>query len=181
MSYPYCKLHLLQVGPSNCCRILYSHSVVQLLRPLLGIEGLSSAGIKQVIWTHAQTGLFLLDQYYCVKYTCRYQPVFQMFAAFHLCDTIAQFFPRKIDAITNAGPQAVHFGIEVLTQSYRGVPVAGTFQELLSRTAVDGSISLPSDLNDHPMSHHPPKPIYRTDAIIDACTWRSYLQPIADI
>src|SRR5258706_383682 len=65
MCFLYCSYNSrLGMGSTNSCRILYSNSVVQLLRPLLEYEGLASAGIDEIIWQHAQTGVFLLDQHY---------------------------------------------------------------------------------------------------------------------
>jgi hypothetical protein len=168
-------------GFSNRYRILYSNSVVQLLRPLLECEGLPYGGIDEIIWKHAQTGVALLDQRYNTLYTCRYQPVLQMFSVLHLCDVIARFFPGKVDASTKDGPEAIRFGLDVLMQSRQGFPIAGTFQELLRRTAIESSVQLPRNLVDlmptvrHPLSAH------KADDFIDACTRPSYLQPVNDI
>lgn len=158
--------------------------MIQLLRPLLDLEGFPSAIIEEVIWTHAQQGLFLLDRYYRTQYTCRYQAVLQMFAILHICDLLARFFPSKIDAVTKDGPEAVKFGIEALMQSRAGFPIAGTLQELLRRTALECSISLPSNLDDlmaPPVRIPRPKPIYRMDDFIDACTRPNYTQPVTEI
>ncbi len=166
---------------SNCGRILYSNSVIQLLRPLLEFKGLPLNGIDQAIWNHAQTGLLLLDRYYRTHFTCRYQPVLQMFAVLHLCHVVARFFPGRIDAESKDGPAAVQFGIEVLMQSRAGFPVAGTLQELLRRTANEYSVRLSSNTNDPMGASHYPGPIFRTDDFIDACTRPSYMQPISEI
>ncbi len=66
-------------------------------------------------------------------------------------------------------------------QSYAGFPVAGTFQELLKRTALACSVPLPKNWVDLVTPSRPPRPIYRADDFIDACTRLSYSQPIADI
>jgi hypothetical protein len=104
-----------------------------------------------------------------------------MFAILHLCDVIARFFPGKVNSSSKDGPEAIQFGMEGLMQSYAGFPVAGTFQELLKRTALDCSVPLPTNWVDLMTPSRPPKPIYRADDFIDACTRLSYSQPIADI
>jgi len=126
-------------------------------------------------------GLFLLDQHYRTQYTCRYQPVFQMFAILHLCDVIARFFPGKADDNTKDGQEAIQFGMEVLMQSYAGFPIAGTFQELLRRTAINCSVPLPKNLIEIMTPSRQSRPKYRADDFIDACTRPSYSQPIIDI
>lgn len=161
--------------------ILYSNSVVQLLRPLLELDNLNPAGLDEVIWKHAQTGLFLLDQHYRTQYTCRYQLVLQMFAVLHLCDVIARFFPGKVDSSTKDGPEAIQFGLEALTQSFDGFPIAGTLQELLKHTAIECSVPLPSNLADLMMPQRSLRLKYRIDDFIDACTRPSYLPPNAEI
>lgn len=154
---------------------------MHLLRPLLGHKGLNTAGLDEIIWQHAQTGLFLLDQHYRTQYTCRYQPVFQMFAILHLCDVIARFYPGKVNPSTKDGPEAIQFGIEGLMQSYAGFPIAGPFQELLRGTALACSVPLPNNWIDLMTPSRPPRPVYRLDHFIDACTKLSYSQPINDI
>lgn len=104
-----------------------------------------------------------------------------MFAILHLCDVIVRFFPGKADASTKDGSEAIQFGMESLMQSYAGFPIAGTFQELLKRAALDCSVPLPSNWIDLMAPSRLPRPIYRADDFIDALTRLSYLQPIADI
>ena len=145
------------------------------------MEDLPCDGIDEVIWKHAQTGIFLLDQHYRTQYTCRYQPVLQMFSLLHLCDVIARFFPRKVDSVTKDGSEAVRFGLEVLMQSRQGFPIAGAFQELLRRTAIECSVQLPKNLTDLMKPARPPMPIFRVDDLIDACTRHSYIQPVTEI
>lgn len=166
---------------SNQHSILYSSSVVQLLRPLLDHEGLSNARIDEIIWKHAQMGVALLDQRYNTLYTCRYQPVLQMFSLLHLCDVIVRYFPGKVDTSTKDGPEAVRFGLEVLMQSRQGFPIAGTFQELLRRTAIESSVQLPKNLIDLTTTVRHPSSTYIADDFINACTRPSYLQPVNDI
>ncbi|KAI9742923.1 MAG: hypothetical protein M1818_003652 [Claussenomyces sp. TS43310] len=162
--------------------IQYSNSVVQLLRPLLDFDGFPSETVEDVIWKHAQEGLFLLDQHYRTQYTCRYQPVVQMFAALHLCDVIARSFSGKNDTNTKDGPEAIIFGLECLLQSHAGFHIAGPLQELLRRSAIEYSIRLTPDINDVMALPGPgQRAVYELDDFIDACTRASYIQPIFDI
>jgi hypothetical protein len=154
--------------------------VVQLLRPLLDLEGFASPLVEQTIWDHAQRGLFLLDQHYRRQYTCRYQPVLQMFAVLHLTDVIARFFPDGVDIPAKDGLQAIQCGIEVLMQSRAGFAVAGPLQQMLRRTADECSIHLPKYLNELTVAP-PPRQVYHVDDLIDACTRPSYVQPVDQI
>lgn len=159
--------------------ILYSNTVVHLLRPLLDLEGFPSPLVEEIIWNHAQQGLFLLDEHYRTQYTCRYQPVLQMFSLLHLSDLVARFFPGGVEGGSKDGPDAIQFGIEALIQSRAGFPVAGPLQEMLRRTAQECSIRFP--LNEFMAIPIPPKGVYRIDDLIDACTRTSYIQPINEI
>jgi hypothetical protein len=140
--------------------------------------------IEDVIWNHAQQGLFLLDRHYRTQYTCRYQAVLQMFAVLHLTDIIANFFPSQVDTVSKDGPEAIRFGLEALMQSRAGFPIAGTLQELLRRSAIQYSVRLPSNIDDlmaPPNRSMQPRTIYRMDDFIDACTRPTYIQPVKDI
>jgi len=158
--------------------ILYSNAVIHLLRPLLDFEGFPTSLVEETIWNHAQQGLFLLDEHYRTQYTCRYQPVLQMFAVLHLADIIARFFPGGIEGRSKDGPEAIQFGMEALMQSRAGFPIAGPLQEMLRRTANECSIRLPRNLSEIMAAPTPPKQIYRMDDLIDACTRPSYIQPV---
>ncbi|PMD47099.1 hypothetical protein L207DRAFT_522551 [Hyaloscypha variabilis F] len=159
--------------------ILYSNTVVHLLRPLLDLEGFPSPLIEEIIWTNAQQGLFLLDEHYRTQYTCRYQPVLQMFSILHISDLVARFFPGGVEGGSKDGPEAIQFGTEALIQSRAGFPVAGPLQEMLRKTAKECSIRFPmNELMAVPKS---PRGIYRTDDLIDACTRPSYIQPVNEI
>jgi hypothetical protein len=148
---------------------------------LLDFEGFPTGLVEEVIWNHAQQGLYLLDEHYRTQYTCRYQPVLQMFAVLHLCDVVARFFPIKLNESSKDGPDAMQLGMEVLMQSRLGFPVAGLFQELLRRTSNECAIRLPRCLTEPLATSRPPKSIYRTDDFIDACTMPTYVQPVEHI
>jgi hypothetical protein len=165
---------------ANTGRILYSSAVTQLLRPLLDSPNFPSAVVEEVIWTSAQQGLFLMDEYYRAQYTCRYQPVLQMFAVLHLCDVVARFFPGKVDGPSMSGPDAVQFGLEILMQSQASFPVAGPLQELLRRTS-ERSVRLPRNVRELTSGPCPPNTVYQMDDFIDACTRPTYIQPASDI
>ncbi|RDL38889.1 uncharacterized protein BP5553_03229 [Venustampulla echinocandica] len=160
--------------------ILYSNAVVQLLRPLLDLGGFPTSMVEEVIWNHAQQGLYLFDEHYRTQYTCRYQPVLQMFAVLHLTDVIARFFPGGKEGGSKDGPEAIHFGMDALMESLPGFQVAGPLQEMLKQTASECSIRLSPDL-DEIMSPRQSQRIYRMDDIIDACSRPRYVQPIKDI
>lgn len=159
-------------------RILHSTAVVQLLRPLLDYEGFPSSLVEEVVWKTAQEGLALLDQHYRTRYTCRYQPVLQMFGVLHLTDVVCRFFPMVAERFCKDGNQALRFGLEILSQSYAGFPIAGTFQEMLQRTARECSISVPKRISE---VVRPLKQSYGIGDFIDACTRPSYVQPADEI
>jgi hypothetical protein len=148
---------------------------------LLDFEGFPSILVEEILWNHAEQGLFLLDEHYRTQYTCRYQPVLQMFSILHLADVIARFFPGGIEGGSKDGPEAIQFGLETLMQSRSGFPVAGPLQEMLRRTATECSIRLPRNMVDLMLSPKPPKQIYRMDDLIDACTRPTYTQPVVEI
>jgi len=163
--------------------ILYSNAVIHLLRPLLDLEGFSSMSMEAVIWNHAQQGLCLLDEHYRVQYSCRYQPVLQMFATLHHCDTVIRFFPEVVGETSRDASAAVRLGLETLRQSNAGFPVAATLQELLRRTANECSVPLPKGTEKFVATtgalHNPYS--YRMDDVIDACTRPSYVQSVEGI
>jgi len=160
--------------------ILYSNSVVQLLRPLLDLEGFPANMVEEVIWSHTQQGQFLLDEHYRTQYTCRYQPVLQMFGLLHLTDVTTRFFSGGYDGSSKDGTSVVQFGLEALMESRAGFPVAGPLQEMLRRTATNAHVRLPINV-DQLLGFSRKKPAYTIDDLIDACTKPTYVQPIAEI
>ncbi|KAL2073464.1 hypothetical protein VTL71DRAFT_10788 [Oculimacula yallundae] len=52
--------------------VYHSTAIVQLLRPLLDLDGFPSSLVDGAIWEHAQEGLRLLENYYQPQYTFRY-------------------------------------------------------------------------------------------------------------
>lgn len=160
--------------------ILYSNSVVQLLRPLLELDGFPTLLLEEVVWKHAQQGLSFLNEHYRTQYTCRYQPVLQMFGILHLVDVIARFFPGGAEGSGKDGPEAIQFGLEALFESRSGCSIPSPLQEMLRRTAQECFIRLPpntSELIISPLKNNS----YYMDDMIDACTRPSYVQPISEI
>jgi hypothetical protein len=105
-----------------------------------------------------------------------------MFAVLHLSDVVARFFPGGMETgDSKDGPEAIHFGIEVLMQSRAGFPVAGPLQEMLRKTANECSIRLPRNLSDIMPPPRPQQQLYRLDDLIDACTRPTYSQPVKEI
>lgn len=122
-----------------------------------------------------------MDEHYRNQYTCRYEPVLQMFAVLHLSDVVARFFPGGVDGGGKDGPEALQFGLEALMQSRIGFPIANTLQEMLRRTAHQCSIRLPRHQVELMAPLRSPKQTFRIDDFIDACTRPSYSQPVVEI
>ncbi|KFY50135.1 hypothetical protein V495_00342 [Pseudogymnoascus sp. VKM F-4514 (FW-929)] len=110
--------------------ILYDYSVVQLLCPLLDLKDVPPQ-LVEVVWTHAEHALLLLERHYRLHYTCRYQPALQMFAVLNICHVIARFFPAKPpnDSDIKDGSEAVTIGLEALQESNIGFLIARFFPE----------------------------------------------------
>ncbi|KFY03935.1 hypothetical protein O988_01114 [Pseudogymnoascus sp. VKM F-3808] len=140
--------------------MLYDYSIVQLLHPLIGHEDLPSMLVEEVVWTHAQHALFLLERHYRARYTCRFMSVFQ---------------------IIKDGPEAIALGLEVLQDSYSGIPAAGVIREMLRRAAIGCATRLPRSM-DQLLA--PPKTLrctYSYEDFVALCTRPSYRQPLWDV
>ncbi|OAF61269.1 hypothetical protein VC83_02038 [Pseudogymnoascus destructans] len=163
--------------------ILYDYSIVQLLCPLLELEGFPSRLVDEVVWSHAQHALLLLERHYRLHYTCRYQPALQMFVVLNICHLIARFFPAKPnnDPSIKDGSEAVTIGIEVLHESNIGFPAAGALQELLRRSAAAYSLKLPPSLDYLLTSQGNVRTAHSYNDFIDVCTRPSYHQPLRGV
>jgi len=161
--------------------ILYSTSIILLLRPLLDYEGFPSYRVEERVWALAQEGLTLLDEHYRRLYTCRYQPVLQMFAVLHLADVVARFFPESTKSASKTGPKALQLGMQLLMQSRPGFPAAGILQEMLRRTAKECAVRFPWDVSDTMFIPEPDTQCYQLDDFIRACTKPTCLQPHSQI
>lgn len=182
MSYLYCK-HYFSLGFDSTLgnlsfRILYNHSVTQLLRPLIDLPGFPSMSVEEDIFAHAQRGLSLLE-HYRADFTCRFQPILQMFTVANLCDLIARYYsPNSSPSVKNAS-EALIFGLDVLQESYAngsGCPIAGVLRELLrlAPATYPTKIALPQP--DEYQISQPRKFSY--EEIMDACTRATYFQPL---
>jgi len=160
--------------------VYYSTAVVQLLRPLLDLEGFPSFLVDGAVWEHAQEGLRLLDKYYRPQYTFRYQPFLQMLASLQLIDIIARFFSEGTQEGSKNGAEAVQLGMELLMESRIGFPVAGPLQEMLRRSAVECAVLLPRNLEELMFSPTSPKRVYDLDDFLGACTNPTYIQPVLE-
>ncbi|KFZ18707.1 hypothetical protein V501_01064 [Pseudogymnoascus sp. VKM F-4519 (FW-2642)] len=160
--------------------ILYDYSVIQLLCPLLDLEDFPPRLVEEVVWTHAQHALLLLERHYRLHYTCRYQPALQMFVVLNICHLIARFFPAKPpnDSDIKDGSEAVTIGLEALQESNIGFPAAGALQELLRRSAAACSLRLPQSLDYLITRQRNGRPTYSYHDFIDVCTRPSCHQPL---
>lgn len=134
--------------------------------------------LEEETWRHAQIGLYLLERHYRTHWTCRYQPVQQLFSALHLCDIIARYFPARSDPSSKDGREAVQLVMEVFSESREGFPIAGRFQDALLRSASECSFELPEDLKRFMPAH---RIMYDMDDTIEACGNASFFQPVNDI
>ncbi|OBT76461.1 hypothetical protein VF21_04003 [Pseudogymnoascus sp. 05NY08] len=163
--------------------ILYDYSIVQLLCPLLELEGFPSRLVDEVVWSHAHHALLLLERHYRLHYTCRYQPALQMFVVLNICHLIARFFPAKPtnNPSIKDGSEAVTIGIEVLHESSIGFPAAGALQELLRRSAATFSLKLPHSLDHLLTQQGNMRTTHSYNDFIDVCTRPSYHQPLRGV
>lgn len=185
MSYLYCKHHFSPSFDSTLAnlsfRILYNHSVTQLLRPLIDFPGFPSISVEEDIFTHTQRGLFLLE-HYRTNFTCRFQPILQLFSVACLCDAVARFFPARPSSARPTdkdGSEAIIFGLEVLQESYAngfGFPIAGTLRDLLRLAPASYTTKITFPPGWDQLIFAPRKINY--EEIMDACTRATYFQPI---
>jgi hypothetical protein len=160
---------------------MYHTAVVQLLRPFLDFEGFPTSLVDRILWQHAQQGLFLLEEHYHSLDISRYQPVMQMFAILHLTDVVMRFYSQVPSAYGRDGKSTLKLAMSVLAKSHSGYPVAGTFLELIYKTAKDLMDPLPDELMEDFHTALPNKSRFLLDDIIDACTAPTYMQPVRSI
>ena len=122
-----------------------------------------------------------MEEHYQSAHAGQYQPTLQLFAALHLIDVLARFFPHASGQSKELGVDAIRFGCRMLIQSRDKYPVAAPFHDMLQRTANECGISLLQD-TDKPMTADLRSVnIYREDDLIDACTRHTYVQPVTEI
>lgn len=151
--------------------------MVQLLQPLLALEGFPTEDLQDIVWAHARQGRLLLNKHYQSRYTHDFQSPFQMLAALHLIDVVARPIPRERGQSNALGSEAILLGHRILSQSLPRVPVAGPFQEMLRKTAINCGITS-SNRDEKQLQNNNS---YREDDLIDACTRHTYAQPVEAI
>jgi hypothetical protein len=142
----------------------------------MSLDGFPISTIRETIWKHTQSALYLLDECYRAQYTCRFQTVLQMFAVLHFADVVAKYFPGRVEGYDKDGPSAIRFGLESLAQSRESFPVADVLLEMLRKTARESGINLDGN-QFHEKHRQPSLRSYQLDDMVDACTRPSYVQP----
>ncbi len=166
-------------------RVLYHHSVTQLLRPLIDLANFPSILVEEVILNHAQRGLYLLEINYRVPWGCRYQLCLQSFVVANLCDLVARYWPSvKTPTADKDGVAALIFGLDVLGESWAGgagPPVAGVLRELLRRAPASYTtpINMPIEYETQSLRDKDSGRALRCtfEEFMDACTYPIYFQP----
>ncbi|KAI9651387.1 hypothetical protein NHQ30_001429 [Ciborinia camelliae] len=157
--------------------ILYATTAVQLLRPILNLE-VSLVG--PLVWQHAQEGLSLIDDRYRFQYTCRYQPVSQIFAILYLTEVLVQSFPEADREFGRDGMTSIKLTTDILTESRSGFFVAGVLMTMFQETIRKTVVPLPNELND--LFHRRSRtPTFFLDDALNACSNSTYAQPVEAI
>ncbi len=166
-----------RISETNQSSIQYHAAIVNLFRPLLGLDQLPGSihdCLKEIAVDNALRGLEIL-QTYRKLYTCRYQLPFQSFSLFHMCDLLIRFSPAQPPAT-----DVVRFCLEVLKECADGkgaFAVCGPLQEMFRQSAIECNVALPDDLGNLMISPSP----YGSDSMLDAYTRLSYVQPASRI
>ncbi|KAL9100523.1 MAG: hypothetical protein Q9163_004112 [Psora crenata] len=157
--------------------ILYLHiqlntAVVQLLRPLAQSNLFTDAQSREfqdMIITHAKRGLGHLERASNL-YSSRFHTPLLSFCCVHLADAIIVHEPA-------IGPAVLEFVLKTLNQTKQGFPLCGPLQELLRQRGQTYNIPIPQDIEELLGS-----PVHSNlDAILDACTRLTYMQPVERI
>lgn len=135
--------------------------------------------VEEEIWRHAQMGLDLLDRHYRAHWTCRYQPMQQLFSVLHLSEIMARFFAGRTDQNSKNGLEAVQLAMDVFRGSQGSFPISTQFQDVLYRIASECSFDVPPDWKSQTPS--PNNALHNIDHTIEACGNASFLQPANDV
>lgn len=154
---------------------------MQLLQPILVLDGFPTHLVENIIWTHVQEGFGFLGNQYKSQFPLRCQSVLQMFSLIHFADVIARFFPGGMEGYSTDGPQAIKMSIDILEESIHSAPVAAIMQEMLRRTAKSCSIRLSAVETPMGGAQHGVQRRYILDDFIKACTRPTFTQPLAQI
>ncbi|QSZ31836.1 hypothetical protein DSL72_001405 [Monilinia vaccinii-corymbosi] len=157
--------------------ILYATTAVQILRPMLD---LGESLIDPLVWQHAQDGLNLIDDRYRFQYTCRYQPVSQIFALLHLTEVLVSSFPDVDKEFGKDGVASIKLATDILSKSQSSFPVARVCMAMLQETTRKSLVPLPNELDDLFRRRHRRSRFLLDDAI-NACANPTYLQPVEAI
>ncbi|KAF7857927.1 hypothetical protein EAF04_009284 [Stromatinia cepivora] len=157
--------------------ILYATTAVHLLSPLLA---LGESLVDPLVWQHAQDGLDLIDDRYRFQYTCRYQPVSQMFAILHLTEVLIRAFPEIDKEFGKDGVASIKLATDILAESHSSFPVAGVFMTMLQETTRRFLSPFPNALEDV-FRRRRRNSKYHLDDAMNACGGPTYVQPIEAI
>ncbi|APA13797.1 hypothetical protein sscle_11g085670 [Sclerotinia sclerotiorum 1980 UF-70] len=157
--------------------ILYATTAVHLLSPLLAM---GESSVDPLVWQHAQDGLNLVEDQYRFQYTCRFQPVSQLFAILHLSEVLIRAFPEIDQEFGKDGIASIKLATEILAESHKSFPIAGVFMAMLQETARRFLSRFPNALEDaFRLRRRNSK--YHLDDAINACGGPTYVQPLEAI
>ncbi|CAD6453261.1 de89cb45-2a9a-49ba-a8cc-09cd27b07efc [Sclerotinia trifoliorum] len=154
--------------------ILYATATVHLLSPLLAM---GESPVGPLVWQHAQEGLNLVEDEYRFQYSCRYQPVSQLFAILHLSEVLIRAFPEIDKEFGRDGVASIRLATEILAESHSSFPVAGVFMTMLQETARRFLTRFPNALEDV-FRFRRRNSKYHLDDAMNACGGPTYVQPI---
>ena len=105
-----------------------------------------------------------------------------MFSVANICDTIARYYPVKMQPNDFDGAEAILYGLDVLQESYAGgsgSPIAAILQEIL-RSAISqyaGQLRMPAGFEQILATpQQSGRPAYTFENIMDACSRGDYFQ-----
>lgn len=136
--------------------------------------------VDPLVWQHAQEGLNLIDDRYRFQYTCRYQPVSQIFALLHLTEVLIRSFPEIDKEFGKDGVASIKLATDILRESHSSFPVAGVFMTMLQETTRKFLVPLPNELEDL-FRRRRRKSRFLLDDAINACANPTYLQPVETV
>ncbi|KAJ8061913.1 hypothetical protein OCU04_009701 [Sclerotinia nivalis] len=157
--------------------ILYATTAVHLLSPLLAIR---ESPVDPLVWQHAQDGLNLVEDQYRFQYTCRYQPVSQMFAILHLSEVLIRAFPEIDKKFGKDGVASIKLATDILAESHSSFPVAGVFMTMLQENTRRFLSPFPNALEDVFRGRRRNSK-YHLDDAMNACGGPTYVQPVEAI
>lgn len=141
---------------------------------------MGESSVDPLVWQHAQDGLNLVEDQYRFQYTCRFQPVSQLFAILHLSEVLIRAFPEIDQEFGKDGIASIKLATEILAESHKSFPIAGVFMAMLQETARRFLSRFPNALEDaFRLRRRNSK--YHLDDAINACGGPTYVQPLEAI